>query len=115
MFPKPRVYVSTTAEAHRIHYHSPGHLPVTGTRHVEADDMSPSARTFFIDKPISDSLRIVTGGLRPTPADYLFILAGIQPIKLCRQKAVLSSARRAQEPKHLLYKRLLFPLGRQLW
>ena len=30
-----------TLEAPRIHYHSPGHLPVTGTRHVEANDMSP--------------------------------------------------------------------------
>ena len=28
-------------EAARIHHYSPGHLPVTGNRHVEADDMSP--------------------------------------------------------------------------
>ena len=62
-----------------------------------------SAHTRLIDKFINDVLRIVTGCLRPTPTDNLFILAGIQPTELCRQKAELFLARRAQEPGHLLY------------
>ena len=44
----------------------------------------------------------------------LFTLTGIQPTELHRQKAVLSLARRAQEPEYLLYKRLLSSLCGQL-
>ena len=36
------------------------------------------------------------------------------PTEICCQKAVLSLAHHAQEPKHLLYERLLCPLGGQL-
>ena len=68
-----------------------------------------SAHTRLIDKPIKDALRIVTGCLRPTPTDNLYVLAGIQPSELRRKKAVLSLACRAQEPEHLLYDRLSSP------
>ena len=62
-----------------------------------------SAPTRLIDKSINNALRIVTGCLRPTPTDNLFILSGIQPTELRCQKAIQSLARRAQEPKHLLH------------
>jgi len=54
-------------------------------------------------------LRIVTGCLRPTPADNLPTLAGIQPAELCRNGATLSPARRAMEPGHLLHSALTRP------
>jgi len=41
-----------------------------------------SAHTRLIDPTTNDALRIVTGCLRPTPADNLPILAGIQPAAL---------------------------------
>jgi len=43
----------------------------------------------------------VTGCLRPTPADNLPILAGIQPVELRHKGATLSLARRAMEPGHM--------------
>ena len=71
-----------------------------------------SAHTRLIDKPINDALRIVTGCLRPTPIDNLFVLAGILPTELRRKKAVLSLARRAQGPESILHERLLsLPYG----
>ena len=42
LLPEPRVYPFTTLEAPKIHHHFPGHLPVTGTCHTEADDISPN-------------------------------------------------------------------------
>jgi len=54
-------------------------------------------------------LRIVTVCLRPTPADNLPILAGIQPAELRRSVAILSLARRAMEPGHLLHSALTRP------
>ena len=74
-----------------------------------------SAHTCLIDKPIKDALHIVTGCLRTTPTDNLFIFSGIQSTEFRRQKTVLSLARRAQESVRLLYERLLSPLGGQLW
>ena len=68
-----------------------------------------SAHTRFIDRPINDALRLVTGCLRPTPTDDLYALAGIQPSELRRKRATLSLARRAQDPKHMLHERLLSP------
>ena len=47
----------------------------------------------LIDPGINDALRIVTGCLRPTPAD-----AGIRPAELRRNGATLYLARRAMEP-----------------
>ena len=49
-----------------------------------------SAHTRLTDPTINDALRIVTGCLRPTPADNLPILAGIQPAELRRSGATLS-------------------------
>jgi len=66
-----------------------------------------SAHTRLIDY----ALRIVTGCLRPTPADNPPILAGIQPAKLRRRGATLSLGRRAMEPGHLLHSALTRPSG----
>ena len=52
------------------------------------------AYTRLIDPAINDAVRIVTGCLRPTPADNLPILSGIQPTELRRNGATLSLARR---------------------
>jgi len=56
-----------------------------------------------------DALRIVTGCLRPTPANNLPILAGIQPAELRRSRATLSLGRRVMEPGHLLHSALTRP------
>ena len=61
----------------------------------------------LINKLINDASCIVTGYLRPTPMDNLFVSAGILSIKLCHKQAMLSLARQAKRPKHLLHKRLL--------
>jgi len=58
---------------------------------------------------INDALRIVTRHLRPTPADNLSILAGIQPAELRRNGATLPLVRRAMEPGHLLHWALTCP------
>jgi len=68
-----------------------------------------SAYTRLIEPTIIDGLRIVTGCLRPTPADNLPILAGIQPAELRRNSATLSLGRRAVEPGHLLHPALNRP------
>ena len=54
-----------------------------------------SAHTGLIDPAINDALRIVIGCLRPTPADNLPILEGIQPGELHCKGATLSLACRA--------------------
>ena len=65
--------------------------------------------TRLIDRTINNALRIVTGYLRPTPADNLPILAGIQPAGLHRSGATLSLVRRDMEPGHLLHPALTRP------
>jgi len=81
--------------------------------HSTAEHCAPvwcrSAHTCLIDLAINDALQIVTGCLRPTPADKFPILAGIQPAELCRNGATLSLARRAMEPGHLLHSALTRP------
>ena len=67
---------------------------------------SRSAHTRLIDKPINDALRVVTGCLRPTPTNNLFVLSGITPTELRRKRATLSLACCAQEPVYLLHDRL---------
>jgi len=62
-----------------------------------------SAHTHVIDPVTNDALHTVTGCLRPTTADNLPILAGIQPAEFCHKTAILSLARRAMEPGHLLH------------
>jgi len=66
-----------------------------------------STHTYLIEH--NNALRIVTGCLRPTPADNLPILAGIQPAELRRSGATLSLACRAMEPGHLLHSALTRP------
>ena len=66
-----------------------------------------SAHTRFIDGVLNDALHIVTGCLRPTPTDYLPILAGIQPAEFCRLRATLSLAYCGSlDPGHILYELL---------
>ena len=66
-----------------------------------------SAHIRLIDSVLNDALRIVTGCLRPTPTDYLFILAGMQPAELRRFGATLSLAYRGSlDPNHILYELL---------
>jgi len=78
--------------------------------HSTAENCIPvwcrSTHTRLIDPAINDALRIVAGCLRPTPADNLFILAGIQPAELRRNGATLSLALRSIEPRHLLHSTL---------
>ena len=66
-----------------------------------------SAHTRLIDSVLNDALRIVTGCLRPTPTDYLPVLAGIQPAELRRVGATLSLAYRGSpDSDHILYELL---------
>ena len=65
-----------------------------------------SNHTLLIDKLINDALRTVTGCLRPTPADILPILAGIELAGLRRKRATIAQACRAKEPNHVLHHRL---------
>ena len=66
------------------------------------------AHTRLIDSVLNDALRIVTGCLRPTPTDYLPILAGIQPAELRRRGATLSLANRGTlNPDHILHEQLV--------
>ena len=51
-----------------------------------------SAHTFLMDSVLYESLRIVTGCLRPTLTYHLPIFPGIQPAELCRLAATFSSA-----------------------
>ena len=65
------------------------------------------AHTRLIDSVLNDALRIVTGCLRPTPTEYLPVLAGIQPAELRRLGATLSLAYRGSlDSDHILYELL---------
>ena len=68
-----------------------------------------SAHTRLNDLAINDALRIMTGCLRPTPADNLPILAGIQSAGFRRKRATLSLAHRAMERRALLHSALTCP------
>ena len=66
-----------------------------------------SAHTPLIDSVLNDTLRIVTGCLRPTPTDYLPVFPGIQPAELRRLGATLSLAYRGSlDPDHILHELL---------
>ena len=60
-----------------------------------------STHTRLIDPDINDALQIVTGCMRPRPADNLPVLADIQPAELRRKGAILPLARPAIGPGHL--------------
>ena len=69
-----------------------------------------SAHTRLIDSVLNNALRIVPGCLRPTPTDYLPVLADIQPAELRRLGATLSLAYRGSlDPDHILYDLLTGP------
>jgi len=80
--------------------------------HLTADYCAPvlcrSAHTHLIHPAINDALRTVTGCMRPTPAENLPNLAGIQPAEL-RRKGALPLVRRPTEPGHLLHSALTCP------
>ena len=84
--------------------------------HLTAEYCAPvwcrSAHTRLIHPTINDALRIVTGCMRPTPADNLSVLAGIQPAELRRKRATLFLARRAMVSGHLLHSALTCPPSR---
>ena len=61
-----------------------------------------SASTRLVNPGINDALRIVTGCLRPNPADNLPILTGIPPAELRRKETALSLSRRDMESGHQL-------------
>ena len=66
-----------------------------------------SAHTRLIDSVLNDALRIVTGCRRPTPTDYLPLLAGTQPAELRRLGATLFLAYRGSlDPDHILHELL---------
>ena len=69
----------------------------------------PSAHTCLTDSAINDALRIVTGCLRPKPAENLLILAGIQLAELRRDGVTLSPARCPTEPGYLFHSVLVCP------
>ena len=71
------------------------------------------AFTRLMNKPINDALCIVTECLHPTPMDN-FLYLSRHPTELRLQKAVLYLARHAEEPEHLLHKRLLSSLDVRL-
>ena len=63
-----------------------------------------NAHTCLIDSVLNDTLRIVTGCLRPTPTDHLPVLSDIQSAQLRRMGATLSLAYRGSlDPDHILY------------
>ena len=65
-----------------------------------------SAHTPLIDclSVLNDSLRMVTGCLRPTPTDHLPVLSGIQPAERCRMGAILFlSYLGSLDPDDILY------------
>jgi len=83
--------------------------------HLTAEYCAPgwcrSAHTRLINPAINNALQIVTECLRPTPADNLIILAGIQPAELRPKRANLSLARRPMEPRQPLHSALTCPPG----
>ena len=63
-----------------------------------------SAHTRLIDNVLNDTLRIVTGCLRPIPTDHLHVLSGIQPAELRRLGATLSLVYRGSlDSDYILY------------
>ena len=67
-----------------------------------------STPTCLIDSIIDDALPIVTGCLRPTPAEDLLVHADIQPAELRRSGATLFLANRAiHDPGHALHGQLV--------
>ena len=90
-------------------------LKYLATVHSTAKYCAPvwcrNSHTRLIDPTIKDALRIVTGCLRPTPADNFPILAGLQPAELRRIGTALPLARRGMEPGHLFHSGLACPLS----
>jgi len=68
-----------------------------------------SVHTSIIDFAINNALWTAIGCLRPTLADNLSILAGIQPAELRHRGATLSLARPEMESGHLLHWTLTRP------
>ena len=69
-----------------------------------------SVYTFLIGSVLDYAMRIVTGCLRPTPTDYLPILAVTQPAEFRWQGATLFLKYLSiMDPKHLLHQLMFWP------
>ena len=87
------------------------HISTLALIHSAAEYCAPvwsrSAHTWFIDKPINDALRFVTGCLHPTPTNNLYICSIRHHTNWASSKeshtVFWSLACRAQEPGHLLH------------
>ena len=64
---------------------------------------SRSAHAHLVDASLNNSLRTISGCLRPTPVEQLPVLAGIPPADLRRKSQTLVLTRRALNPGHLLH------------
>ena len=91
--------IKVECECHNIAHKPP--LPWSTLLPITAHLFGVAVLTLAsLTSQLNDALRIVTGCLGATPTDNLFVLSEIQPTELCRQKVILSLARRAQEPAH---------------
>ena len=89
--------------------------PGTFNRKSTALLSGAEALVCLIDPAINDALRIVAGGLRPTPADNHPILTSIQPAELRRKGAQQSLALRPMDPGYLLHSVLTCPSSGNEW
>ena len=65
-----------------------------------------STHTKTLDVALNNSMRLISGCLRSTPAPYLPVLSGIMPPDLRRDQRCLQLAKRAESTNHLLHQRL---------
>lgn len=57
-----------------------------------------------VDVAVNESVRIITGCMKPTPLDKIYSIAGIAPPKIRRQvSADIEKTKQAQDPRHMLY------------
>ena len=67
-----------------------------------------STHTKKLDTALNDTLRIITGCLRPTPTEFLPVLSGIAPATLCREHHTHRLVNKALlDPTHLLHNLIL--------
>ena len=75
-----------------------------------------SSHTNKLDTTLNDTLRIITGCLKPTPTEFLPVLSGIVPASLCREHYTHRLVSKTlQDPHHLLHNNVSgsTDLGRQ--
>ena len=62
-----------------------------------------SRHTWKLDAAINRAMRTITGCMRFTPAIFLPVLAGLEPLQIRRAGCCQTLALKALEPKHLLH------------